>query len=197
MADEPQLWWHVRERLAAQAWSCDDTTWAVPAVGGTVGSLLARYAEAGLTTRLEVARSLQQLSEEHRVVEFGHAEDVTTAWLALRRIDAALGRPPIDLRSDVALFVGTRLRDDLVEALAAAGGSATVTISGPGFVAAVEVGTQPRDCLATMSWPTFVRLAAGTVAIVDSEIDLSGADAAINAFLDALMSVIERRQTSR
>ena len=183
------LWWQVRERLAAQAWSCDDTTWGVPAVGGSVGSLLARYAEPGLTERLDVARSLQLLSEDRPVADYGRVDDVVNAWLNLRRIDAALGRPPIDLRSSVALFVGAQLLNELTASLAAANASATVTITGPGFVATANAGTRQDDCVAEMSWPTLAQLAAGTRDIVDSEIDLTGSDEAIDTFLDALSRV--------
>lgn len=187
MSDERTLWWQVRERLAAQAWSCDDDTWDVPAVGGTVGSLLARYADTGLTTRLDVARSLQRLSEDRPDSE--QVADVTAGWLDLRRIDAALGRPPIDLRSDIALFVGAQLLKELNEALAAAGASATVTISGPGFAATAETGIRPDDCVADMSWPTLVQLAAGTLEVVDSVMNLAGSDVAIDAFLDAIARI--------
>jgi hypothetical protein len=189
MTDERTLWWQVRERLAAQAWSCDDSTWDVPAMGGTVGSLLARYAADGCTARLDVARNLQQLSEDRLGADYGQVDDVTTAWLDLRRIDAALGRPPIDLRSSVALFVGAELLNELTEALAAAAASATVTITGPGFAATVEAGTQPSDCVAEMSWPTLVQLSAGTLEVADSVMHLAGSGAAIDAFLDAVTQI--------
>jgi hypothetical protein len=38
-----------------------------------------------------------------------------------------------------------------------------------------------------MSWPTIIGLAAGTVSIEDSAIDLLGDDEAIDAFIDALL----------
>jgi hypothetical protein len=187
--NEQTLWWQVRERLAAQAWSCDDTTWEVPAVGGTVGSLLTAYAGEGLSARLDVARSLQQLSDERAEGTPDLADTVVDAWLTLRRIDSALGRPPIDLRSEVALFVGARLLDDLTNTLRSSDRSATVTITGPGFVSSIEIGAQPDVAAATMSWPTFARVAAGTLAIADSEMDLTGEDAAIDEFLDALTEI--------
>jgi hypothetical protein len=48
-----------------------------------------------------------------------------------------------------------------------------------------------------MSWPTLVQLVAGTLEVADSEIDLAGTDAAIDAFLDALATTIENRNTSQ
>jgi hypothetical protein len=189
MTDEQQLWWQVRERLAAQAWSCDDTTWEATAVGGTVGSLLTRYADAGFANRLEVARSLQRLSDERGPQVVG-ADDVTTAWLDLRRIDAALGRPPIDLRSEVATFAGNELLKRLDASLVAAAVTAVVTISGPGFSASRECGAGGLRCAATMSWPTFVRLAAGTLAIEDSQMGLSGDEATIDTFLAAFPAFV-------
>jgi hypothetical protein len=196
MPDERELWWQVRERLAAQAWSCDDVAWEVPALGGTVGALLASYADPGLSQRLEGARSLQHLSDD-RADATVSADDVTNAWLTLRRIDAALNRPPIDLRSEVALFVGAHLLNELIDVLRAATASATVTISGPGFIATDATGDAADACIAEMSWPTFAQLCAGTLKLADSEMDLAGDDAAIDTFLAAMALTAANRQTSR
>ncbi len=187
MTDLANLWWQVQERLAAQAWSCDDYTWTVPAVGGTIGDLLAAHATPGTVGRVEVARDLQQQSESRIAPDGNVAPALTKAWLTLRRIDAALGRAPIDLRSDVALFVGDRLIDKLGKDIAASPYSAAINVTGPGFIEMRTYGRSEPQCAAVMSWPTLVGLAAGTTQLQEAEVDVAGDEAAIDALIDGLV----------
>ena len=188
MTTELSLWWQVRERLAAQAWSCDDATWQMAFNAHTVGSLLGSYADPSAESRPEVSRNLQALSEGRDDLEGDLAPSIVRAWLTLRQIDAALGRPPIDLRSEVALFVGQQLVDVLQRLADDVDSGLTLRISGPGFLSSTSTPGRTH-CTATMSWPTLVGLAAGTVLLEDSPIDLAGDDGAIDAFIDTLVAL--------
>jgi hypothetical protein len=178
------LWWQVRERLAAQAWSCDDTTWLCTQGGRTVGSRLAHWANLDTSDRLEVARTLQHRSEARE--ELTDENDIVAAWLDLRRIDAALGRAAIDLRSDVAHHVGAALLTQVVNDCTQAGAAIEVHVTGPGFRAVAASDAAGNPALVRMSWPTFVAVAAGTTDLAESTMDLSGPEAALDAFFECI-----------
>jgi len=178
------LWWQVRERLAAQAWSCDDTTWLCEQGGRTVGSRLAHWAGLDTSDRLEVARMLQHRSEERE--ELADENDIVAAWLDLRRIDAALGRAAIDLRSDVAHRVGTGLLTQIVNDCTQAGAAIEVHVTGPGFRATAASNAAGNLALVRMSWPTLVGVAAGTTELAEATMEFSGADAALDSFFECI-----------
>ena len=191
MTDQAKLWHHVVERLAAQAWSCDDASWPVRTVtGSTIGELLAAYADVSADDRAAASRALQNVSDARSTPPTLDAVAIVHAWLDLRRIDAALQRPPIDLRSDVAHFAGHYIVENVVGHIVGQGVGASIVVTGPGFTADVVDGPVDPRVTARLTWPMLIGLAAGTTSVAESDLDVVGPHDAMDTFSNAVTRLV-------
>jgi len=150
--------------------------------------VLALWAGSDPSDRLATARELQERSESRT----GPASDrdVVRGWLDLRRMDAALGRPPTDLRSPAALWVGEQLVSWLTTHAHNQGVLLDISITGPGFVysPATPAGGGVN---AGLTWPTLIGVASGTRTAADAAIEVSGTSDEVAAFSEALLGLSE------